>query len=178
MALVAFGPWQVGFWVVARGIAARAELPAEVTVRTSGEPADDRRALVVAAADGEGRVGWGAILHDDGASVLLSWKDRLFAAMGARAVALEQDGSFVAERLFPSPILGAWTVADGLFLLGPDRVTRVDARLSTQWERPLEGDSFHVLSADEARLSLVAMNSSGDWRPVELDASSGETIAP
>lgn len=177
MALVAFGPWRVGFWVVARGIAARAELPAEVTVRTSGEAADDRRALVVAAADAEGRVAWGAILHDDGASVLLPWKDRLFAAMGARAVALGSDGSFSAERLFARPILGAWTVGDGLFLLGPDRVMRVDARLATQWERPLTGDSFHVLSASDTRLSLVAMNASGDWQPLELDAHSGERIA-
>jgi hypothetical protein len=175
MGLVPFGPYRVGFWVVARGIQARAELPAGVPVRVSGEASDDRRALVLAAADAAGQVAWGAILHDDGASVLLPVRGRMLAGLGARVTVLDEAGGLAAERLFEAPVLGAWTLDDGLFLLGEGRAWRVDDALTVKWTRTLDGEMHHVLGIDDGAVRLVAMSGT-DWRELEIDVETGADV--
>jgi hypothetical protein len=162
----------VGFWVVARGIDAAAELPASVPVRVSGEPAHDRRALVLAAADEAGAVRWGVIVHDDGASVLLPSRGRLLAGLGRRLVLIDEAGAFTAERAFATELLGAWALEDGYLLLGRGVAWRVDGALGVQWERGLAGETFHVLDAGPAGIRLVAMDGA-DWREHVIDPATG-----
>lgn len=173
MALVQFGAHRVGFWVVARGIDAAAELPQGVPVRVSGEAAHDRRALVLAAADEAGTVRWGAILHDDGASVLLPSRGKLLAGLGRRLVLIDEAGAFTAERRFETELLGAWELPGGHLLLGRGTAWRVNEALGVLWERELSGEAFHVLQAGEAEIRLVAMDG-GDWREQAIDPATGQ----
>jgi hypothetical protein len=146
-----------------------------VPVREAGAAADDRRALVLAAADAAGAVAWGAIVHDDGASVLLTVRGRLLAGLGARVTVLDEAGAFVAERLFESPVVGAWTLPDGLFLLGEGRAWRVDDALRVKWTRTLDGEMHHVMGIDDEGVRLVAMSGT-DWHELEIDVETGADV--
>jgi hypothetical protein len=176
MGLVAFGQHRVGFWVVARGISARGELPEHVPVHVSGEPSDDRRALVVAAADEAGQVRWGAVLHDDGGSVLLLWDGLLFVALGRRALLLDEAGHPVAKRTFDEEVGTAWRVPGGLLLLGNGWATHVDQTLTPLWRRQFGEPSLHLLEASDGLLRLAAMGTD-DWRELRLDPATGRDVA-
>lgn len=176
MALVQFAGRRVGFWVVARGISASEELPEGVPVRVSGAPAVDQRALVVAAADEGGSVAWAALVHADGAALLMEWRGRLLAAIGPRAVLLGPGGEFLAERLFEVELVTSWSVPDGLLLLGRGRAWLVDERLVPRWTRPLAGDHFHLLSAGDEGIRLAALGAS-DWHELLLDPRTGAELA-
>jgi hypothetical protein len=176
MGLVSFAGRHIGFWVVARGITASAELPAGARVHEAGEPSDDRRALIVAAADKQGGVAWAVVLHADGAAVLLEWKGFLVAALGERIVRIDGDGAIVASVTVPSPVASASTTPAGLFVVGAREAWMLDETLAPVWRAELEGDTFHVVSADETAIRLAAMGAD-DWHDVALDARTGRPIA-
>jgi hypothetical protein len=172
MGLVAFGPHRVGFWVVARGISARGELPASVPVSVFGEPSDDRRALVVAAADDAGQVVWGLVIHDDGASLLMVWDELMFVALGRRALLVDAQGRVQAERLFGRELGTVWRSGEGLLLLGRGWAAKVDGTLATAWEREFGDEALHLVEATPRTLKLAAMGAE-DWRELRLDVTSG-----
>ena len=172
MGLVAFGPHRVGFWVVARGISARGELPATVPVHVFGEPSDERRALVVAAADDAGQVVWGLVIHDDGASLLMVWDELLFVALGSRALLVDAQGNVAAERLFERELGTVWRAGEGLLLLGRGWAAKVDRALAIAWEREFGDEALHLVEATSQTLKLAAMDTN-DWRELRLDLQSG-----
>ena len=175
MGLVAFAGQRIGFWVVARGIRAADELPTGTAVAVSGEASDDRRALIVAAEGAGGGVAWAVVLHADGAAVLLEWRGTLVAALGERVVRIDGMGSITCTRVFPSPVASAQSTPGGLLLVGAGEAWLVDEALVPVWRAPLEGEAFHVLSADADTVRLAAMGAD-DWREFVLDARTGMSL--
>jgi hypothetical protein len=176
MGLVSFAGRRIGFWVVARGIPASAELPAGTRVVEVGEASDDRRALIVAAADEQGGVAWAVVLHADGAAVLLEWRATLVAALGEHIVRIDGDGALVASARLSSSAVSASTTPAGLFVVGSGEAWLLDEALAPAWRAVLAGDTFHVVSADDAVIRLAAMGAE-DWHDLALDARTGRPIA-
>ena len=181
MGLVPFGQWRIGFWVVARGISAAEELPPGLVPVVFGQPSDDMRCLVVAAADGEGQVRWAAHLHANGAAVLLEFAGGLLAAMGRQMVLLDDAGSARHQRLMDDEVLAAWRVDDALLLAGPGRLWLVGPQLDVRWSRPVAGDRLHLLGTESlmaggiTALRVVSMTGD-DWTERLLDLRTGATL--
>jgi hypothetical protein len=172
MGLVSFAGRRVGFWVVARGISAADEVSGAARVTHVGEPSEDRRALVVAAADEQGGVAWAVVVHADGAAVLLEWRETLVAALGERVVRIDAEGSVVASVCLPSAVASASTAPGGLFVVGSREAWLLDDALAPAWRAGLAGDTFHVVSIDNEVVRLAAMDAV-DWQEIALDARTG-----
>lgn len=174
MGLIEFGSHRVGFWMADRTTAA--EIPAGLVPQVEGDPVPNGSSLVLIGANEAGVPVWSVLLHaPSGASLLLPWEDRLFVAVGERAILVGEDGMVHARRTFDDAPLSAWRLGSDLLLLGSRGARLVDRNVSDLWAVPLQADGFHPLSLDGGRIRLAAMRAES-WDEIVLDARTGAIV--
>jgi hypothetical protein len=174
MQLVDFHGRRVGFWMAQDAAKARDELTPSVTPMEHGRPEPAGVALVVAAADPDDRVAWAHVVYAPfGAALCVTWGGRLAVGAGPKLVVLEGDGSLAGRYdAGDDELVSAWTVDEGLLLLGRRAAHLMDGRATPAWVRPLEAEGLVFLGAAAGTLR-VALLGADDWREVSIGARDG-----
>jgi hypothetical protein len=171
MGLLPFGRHHIGFWMAER--TAPPELPAGITPRVEGEPTAGGVTLVLTGSDPSQRPEWAILLHAaEGASLLLPWEERLFVALGRRALLVDEEGRVLARREFREELLSAWPAAGGLLLFGRGMAHLVDRDVRVLWSRPIKAEGFQPLALGEESFRIAAMRTD-DWEEIVLNARTG-----
>jgi hypothetical protein len=175
MGLLPFGQHRIGFWMAERTSAP--ELPPGLTPVVEGTPTPEGSTLVLVGANEAGEPVWALLLHAAvGASLLISWEDRLFVAVGESAVLIDERGRVLARKRFEDELLSAWRTPEGLLLFGRHGARLINPEAQEIWTQPLRAEGFQPLDLEGGRYRLAAMRDDG-WDEIVLDARTGAMVS-
>lgn len=172
-----FAGKRVGFWIAERSQDPLAELPEGIVPVVDGVKTAASRALVLTALEGGVNAVWSVVLHADiGAALVLSWGERLVAALGDTALFLDGDGRICGRfSAAGDELVGGATCGPALVLLGRRALHLVEPDGTRRWSLALAADSALLLESSPSLLRLAAF-SGPDWRELAIDPVVGQIL--